>query len=124
MESLNIKPTKTSLEVKLDPASGNFSFTGRARPENSAAFFNPIITWMKEYALQPAVKTVCTFRLEYFNSSARKSMADILSIFEAIKKDGKEIRIEWHYDSSDEGMKETGEEYKELFNLNFDFIPD
>jgi hypothetical protein len=119
MEPLYIPQTRTSLEVMLDPDSGIFSFTGRARPENSAAFFSPIVEWMRTYAKQPAPKTMVTFKLEYFNSSARKSMMEIFGILDGIHHDGKEVAIQWNYESGDEGMRETGEEYKDLFRFSF-----
>ena len=123
MEPLVIKPTKISLDVNLDPASGMLSFSGRARPENSAAFFTPIIEWMKDYSKMPADKTLCAFKIEYFNSAARKSMTEIFAILEDIGRTGKVVVIQWNYDTADEGMKETGEEYRDLFKLRFEFLP-
>ena len=120
MEKLYIKPTQTSLEVSLDQKTGQFSFTGRARPEDSAAFFNPIIAWLEDYGTNPAEQTVCTFKLEYFNSAARKCMTDVFSILDFLHKSGKKAKVIWQYDENDEGMKETGEEYKELFSMPFE----
>jgi hypothetical protein len=119
MEPLIIAPTRTSLEVKLDPQTGQFSFSGRARPENSQAFFGPIAQWLRNYAKQPAPSTECSFRLEYFNSSARKSMMEILGILDGIHHDGKKVTVTWYYDANDDGMRETGEEYKDLFRFGF-----
>jgi hypothetical protein len=119
MEPLNIAPTRTSLEVKLDPHNGVFSFSGRARPENSAAFFNPIVEWMQQYAKQPASKTEVIFKLEYFNSAARKSMMEIFGILDGIHHDGNPVVVNWYYEAGDDSMKETGEEYKDLFGFSF-----
>ena len=123
MEALIIKPTKTSLDIDLDPVSGILSFSGRARPENSAAFFNPIIAWMLEYSKNAANRTEVNFKLEYFNSAARKSMAEVFNILEEIALSGKAVIIKWNYDETDEGMRETGEEYRDLFKIKFEFIP-
>ena len=121
MEALKIKHTANSLEVSLDAETGKLSFIGRSYPENSAGFFKPVIEWAERYALSPAAKTECLFQLEYFNSASRKCVIDLLKILDAIHKNTHSVIILWNFEEEDESMKETGEEYQTLFNLNFIF---
>ena len=121
MEALKIKATTNALEVSLDADAGKFSFVGRSYPENSTGFFKPVIEWTERYALNPAEKTECVFKLEYFNSASRKCIIELFKILDSIHKNTRSVTIIWNYEEDDENMKETGEEYQNLFNLNFKF---
>lgn len=119
MQPLNIKPTSSSPEIFLNAETGIFSFTGRSYPDHAASFYEPVYEYLKQYALHPAAKTECTFQMEYMNSSSRKCMMDILKILESINMKTHSVTVIWNYEEDDEYMKETGEEYKNLFRLNF-----
>jgi len=121
MDALKIKPTANSLEVSLDAETGKFSFVGRSYPENSSGFFKPVMEWAERYAQSPAAKTECMFKLEYFNSASRKCIIELLKILDTIHKNTRSVTIIWNFEEDDENMKETGEEYQNLFNLNFKF---
>lgn len=123
MDALKIRPTVKSLEVSLDPGTGKLVFSGRSYPENSVGFFKPVIEWLEKYALQPAPSTECTFRIEYFNSASRKNVVDILKVLESIQRGSHAVKVIWCYEAGDDGMKESGEEYQNLFKLNFIFSP-
>lgn len=121
MDALKIKPTANSLEVSLDAETGKLSFVGRSYPENSSGFFKPVMEWAEQYALSPAAKTECLFKLEYFNSASRKCIIELLKTLDTIHKNTRSVTIIWNFEADDESMKETGEEYQNLFNLNFKF---
>ena len=121
MDALKIPATLKSLEVSLDAETGVFLLSGRSYPENSVGFFNPIIDWLENYALHPAAKTECTFRLEYANSASRKNVIQVFRILEAINKSAHPVTIIWDVEDGDDSMKETGEEYQNLFRLDFKF---
>jgi hypothetical protein len=121
MEPLKIKPTINSLEVSLDAETGKMLFSGRSYPENSVGFFNPVIEWMENYALHPAEKTEFTFRIEYFNSASRKNVIQLFKILESIHKNAHPVTVIWDFEEGDDSMKETGEEYQNLFRLDFKF---
>ena len=121
MDVLKIKPTIKSLEVSLDAETGKLLFSGRSYPENSVGFFKPIIEWLKNYALHPAVLTECIFKIEYFNSASRKSVVEVFKVIESIYKSSHTVKIIWEFETGDDSMKETGEEYQTLFKLDFQF---
>ena len=123
MEPLHIKATPTSLDVLLDAQTGMFSFFGRSVSEHSIEFFSPVITWLEKYAETPAERTECIFRLEYFNSAARKSLIGIFTVLHSIHKKGSPVLIVWHYEEGDDSIKELGEEYASMYNLKFQFPP-
>ena len=123
MESLKIKPTQNSLEVSLDAETGKLIFSGRSYPENSPTFFKPIIEWVQRYVQSPAPKTECSFTIEYFNSASRKSVMELFKVIERLHKTTGSVTILWNYEEDDETMRETGEEYKNIFKLDFKFNP-
>ena len=122
MDVLKIKPSPTSLEVSLDPSAGTLFFSGRSVSEHSIEFFKPILDWLETYVASLPEKTECVFKLEYFNSAARKSLVEIFKILHSVHKQGRLVTVAWHYDEGDESMKELGEEYENMFNLKFRFI--
>lgn len=77
--------------------------------------------WAERYAQSPATKTECFFQLEYFNSASRKCIIELLKILDTIHKNTRSVTIVWNFEADDESMRETGEEYQNLFNLNFKF---
>ena len=121
MDALKIKPSLNTLEVSLDAQTGQLLFSGRSYPENSGGFFKPISDWIESYAQNPAPKTVCSFTIEYFNSASRKSIMEIFRALESIHKINRGVTVIWNHEEDDEGMRETGEEYKNLFKLDFQF---
>ena len=121
MEALKIKPTANSLEVFLDADAGKLIFSGRSYPENGTVFFKTITEWIESYAKNPAAKTECSFKIEYLNSASRKCIIEIFKELESIHQKTHSVIIIWNYEDGDEGMKETGEEYSNLFKLNFQF---
>ena len=59
----------------------------------------------------------------YFNSSTSKILMDIFDIFEEASESGKNIVVNWLYDSDNEAVQEYGEEFAEDFeNLKFNLV--
>jgi len=121
MESLVIKPTEKFLSVSLDAQTGKLSFSGRSLPENGKEFFTPIIEWLKKYSQNPVQQTECTFKMEYFNSSSRKCFVDVFDILDSIRVNGHSINIIWQYENGDDELLEMGEEYENMYDLDFEF---
>lgn len=121
MEPLIIQPTERYLSVALVAETGKLVFEGRSLPEDGKLFFAPIITWLEKYALKPAERTLCIFKMEYFNSSSRKSIVDVFGILDSIREKGHAVSILWMYEKGDDELLEMGEEYKNLFELEFEF---
>ena len=109
------------MEVLCDAENGKISLSGRSLPENSVAFFRPILNWLTEYAAHPAKHTEITFYIEYCNSASRKGVIDIFRILEAMHDSGHAVTIVWRFEDGDDSMREIGEEYRDLFNLEFRF---
>lgn len=86
--------------------------------ENSRGFYEPIITWLKEYVKAPK-NTVVQIDFDYFNSSSAKLLISIFRTLAKVKKDGYKLKIEWYYSKDDDDMKECGENYASMVEADF-----
>ena len=120
MDAILLEATQTTPKVVIDPVNNKFEISGESRPENTAKFFTPIITWFDGYrsvlyfqknSFGKSKKVSVEFKLEYFNSTSAKFILDIFYQLEKIHKEGYETEINWHYDARDTDMKESGEEF-------------
>jgi hypothetical protein len=123
MEVIKILGSEDTPKVVLDKANNQFEISGRSLPEDVAAFYEPILEWLQEYALSPNKKTVFNFKLEYFNTASSKLLLDVLLKLEDMVDDGKEVLVRWHYPSDDEDMEEAGEEYADIVEVPFEQVP-
>jgi len=122
MDNFIIEGSKQTPEIKFDASSGILEIMGRSIPENTFEFFNPVLTWLEEYAKSPAAKTIVKVNLEYFNTSSSKYILEIFKRAKSILNDGNDVLVEWYYEEDDEEMMETGEDYEDVSGLPFTLI--
>ncbi len=53
MEIIKIKGTEDTPSVLLDKAQNLFEISGRSLPEDVSMFYEPILSWIDEYAAAP-----------------------------------------------------------------------
>lgn len=122
-ENLIIEGTNKTPVIKFYYENGAIEISGKSIPENSIGFYQPIYSWIDNYATKPSPKTEIKINLEYFNTSSSKCLLDIFRKFESIKKAGKsDIEVLWHYEADDEDMMEAGDDYNSLVDLTFRLI--
>lgn len=122
MEILNIKSTKYTPEINLDPA-GNIAIAGKSYPENTFEFYEPMMKWVEEY-FKTSSADVTTVNLEiiYFNSSSSKLFFDFFDLLEENNSDNT-ININWIYDEDNESAEEAGEDFIDDFeDLNIKLV--
>jgi hypothetical protein len=122
MQAIKIKGSDDTPNVILDKDNGVFEISGRSLPEDVAAFYEPILEWLEEYADNPLDKTIFNFKLEYFNTASSKLLLDVLLKLEDMFDDGKDIMVRWHYPDDDEDMEEAGEEYADIVEVPFEQV--
>jgi hypothetical protein len=123
METMKIQGTEDTPKVTLDKEKEVMEISGRSLPEDVASFYDPILTWLDEYAQGPNKKTVFNFKLVYFNTASSKLLLDILMKLEEIHEAGHDVLIRWHYPEDDEDMQEAGEEYSDIVDVPFEQVP-
>jgi hypothetical protein len=122
MEAKRLVGTDESPEVILDKKTNEFKFQGKSLPEDVKEFYNPILEWVEQYAMDPNEETVVEFNMEYFNSASSKQILDILERFAMITEKGKKIAVKWHYMQDDEDMEDAGESYADIVDMPFELI--
>jgi hypothetical protein len=123
METIKIQGTEDTPKVILDKEKETMEISGRSLPEDVASFYDPILSWLDEYATSPNKKTVFNFKLVYFNTASSKLLLDILMKLEEIHEAGNDVLIRWHYPEDDEDMEEAGEEYADIVDVPFEQVP-
>jgi hypothetical protein len=123
METIKIQGTEDTPRIILDAESDILEISGRSLPEDVAAFYEPVLNWLKEYSENPKDKTVLNFKLTYFNTASSKLLLDILMILEEMKEKGNAVLIKWHYPEEDEDMEEAGDEYADIVDVPFEKVP-
>ncbi|MEW5844798.1 MAG: DUF1987 domain-containing protein [Bacteroidota bacterium] len=122
MELLNIEGTPKTPTVTMNPNTGVIEIKGRSIPENSIEFYRPVVDWLDEYTKNPQPNTVVNVQLEYFNTSSSKCILDVFKKLEVLKKNQKDVIINWYYEEDDEDMLEAGEDYESIIKVPFKMI--
>ena len=122
MKLINLKGTNDTPSVVLDPKSHEVNFTGRSLPEDAAAFYNPILEWLDNYAVDNSEDTVAVFKLDYFSTSSSKMLLSILYKLESMSFAGTKVKVRWYYPEEDDDIEEAGAVYSELVELPFEHL--
>jgi hypothetical protein len=122
METIKIQGTEDTPKVILDKEKEILEISGRSLPEDVASFYEPVLTWLDEYAQDPNSKTIFNFKLVYFNTASSKLLLDILMKLEEIHEAGHDVLIRWHFPEDDEDMEEAGEEYADIVDVPFEQV--
>lgn len=114
MENLIIEETKYTPKIDLN-LSGVISLVGKSYPENTFDFYEPMMSWVKEYFETSAQdKTVVNLEITYFNSSSSKLFFDFFDLLDE-NADDHNIEINWIFDEENESAEEAGEDFVEDF---------
>lgn len=122
MNTLHIKAQNDSPEIIFNPKTNVFSIEGVCHPENVLSFFQPVVDWLDNYLghlkkTNMVIDLKVIFFFRYFNSATYKYLTVLLKKFNEFRAQGSSLFIEWHYESDDEDMKESGEELFEFSNM-------
>lgn len=118
----HIDRTENSPQVDLDVDNGIMEFIGRSLPPNSELFYSRVYNWLDEYLARAGRETTVNMRLDYLDTSSSKHIYNIFSRLDAATAEGRAVKVNWHFETGDEEMAETGKDYESLFHLDFEFI--
>ena len=122
MALLVIEETPKTPGIILDPANGSILIKGRCFPENSLAFYQPVLEAMDEYANAPKDYTKMTIQLDYFSTSSSKCILDLFKKLENIIKKGKTAEIYWLYEDKDDNIRDAGADYETMIDVPFKIV--
>jgi hypothetical protein len=122
MKNFYLAETSKTPKIECELDSGTFHISGRSIPENSIEFYKPLFDWLDSYVENPHEKTEMNVQLEYFNTSSSKCLVEVFRRLEKVKEKGQEVAINWFYEEDDEDMEESGEDFKEIINIQINMI--
>ncbi len=102
--------------------SGEFMITGTSRPEDSHAFYNPLLSWLDDFLKTKPSKINFTMEVEYLNSSSVKVLVQILRTI--IEKAGKKttLTFTWKYDHDDLDSLDQGKGFEKIIGHPIQFM--
>jgi len=122
MEAICIDATEDSPGIILDQEKEVFEISGKSLPEDVNTFYEPVLAWIEEYRKNPNSGTIFNFKFSYFNTASSKIILDILTMFEEMIEEGRDVLVRWYYLKADEDMLEAGEEYAEMVEVPFEMV--
>lgn len=119
MDPLILDTTDSTPAVYLDKSTGKFEISGRSLPEEALAFYQPVLEWINRYLDDPNESTTFVFKMDYINSASIRALNDILTLLEKLFLKGNKLNIEWKYNIDDSELRDTGEEFSEIYEMPF-----
>jgi hypothetical protein len=123
--AITIAATDRSPEITFDFPGGSFHLRGESYPEDSAAFFAPLLGAVRTFLSEADPRRI-TFdlALTYFNSSSAKALMNLFQDLEEAAANGWPVIINWHYHAEDDTMAEFGEDFAlDFSNAEFRLCP-
>ncbi|MCR9249796.1 MAG: DUF1987 domain-containing protein [bacterium] len=114
-----IEPTRNTPFVNFDFDAGVFELKGISSPENSLDFYNPIFEAVDNFNNE---KLEVNMALEYFNTSSSKCLYQIFKSIKKLHTGGTQVVVNWIYDEEDEDMREVGEDYSDILDLEMNYM--
>ena len=121
MKNFGLEATSKTPGIDFNLSTGELLISGVSVPENAVEFYTPIVNWLISYAKNPKRKTILSLKLTYLNTSSLQFLYDALKELDEIVPPDT-VTINWYYFEDDAGMKETGEDFKEVTSSEFNFI--
>ncbi|MEQ9423327.1 MAG: DUF1987 domain-containing protein [Cyclobacteriaceae bacterium] len=117
-----IEPTASTPFITFNPTSGILEFKGKSSPENAPKFFQQVDEWFEDDSFTGHDSITINMGLTYFNTSSCKCLFMIFRKLSNLQSMGKDINVNWYFEEDDEDMMEAGEDFSEIFNMQFNMI--
>ena len=121
MNILNLSPTRITPEVLINTEDHILIMKGRSSPENSVAFYDQVKRGIKNY-FENEQHLEVHFMFEYFNTSSSKSIFEIIKLLKRYTTMRKSVTFNWVFESYDDDMMETGEDYADLLDVDMNMV--
>lgn len=123
MEHLYIKATPHTPEVFFNIDGHKLCVFGRSFPEDAAAFYTPIVSWLDNNIAEFTQKFILEIQLEYCNTASAKYILKLIHVMERYKeKQSLPVYVQWNYFKDDVDMKDSGVVYQQFVSIPFEFV--
>ncbi|MBN1598183.1 MAG: DUF1987 domain-containing protein [Bacteroidales bacterium] len=126
MKSLIIESVSDSPyypEVNFDANTGICELAGESYMEEAYKFYNPLLNWLKEFAIVRGNEVVLNIKLTYFNTNSSRLLLDMLDILKRSLDDGNKVTVNWFYEEDDPDVKEEVEDFEIETGLKINLKP-
>lgn len=126
MEDFKVEGTKGIFftpSVHLQAGTGICEILGESYIEDAPSFYEPILSWLKEYTETQKKELTFNFKLTYFNTSSSKSLLHVIKQLKYHKEQGFFIEINWYYPDDNYDLLAEAEDFMEDIELKFNLIP-
>ncbi len=100
--------------VNFNADNGVCEIIGESYLEDTVSFFAPLFEWIREFLDTQEKRLTFNFKLEYYNTSSSKCIVDILALLKNHQDLGKDIVVNWYYNSLSEDAEEEVEEVEDF----------
>ncbi len=121
MNVLYLQASRTTPEVRLNTDEKSMYLIGRSNPENALAFYQQVYSSIDDYFKDSETLKV-NMLFEYFNTSSSKCLFGLFKQVQKYRDQGKRVIVNWYYEEDDEDMLETGEDFSDVLDLDFDLL--
>jgi len=121
-EKLYIPSTDVSPEIDFDAVELKFLISGRSMPENSEAFYEPVLNWLRERFSTSSVTAVVDVNLDYYNTGSFIRIMGLFNLLGELNKAGNKFRVRWICEAEDEDNIADGQSFKDVVKIPFDII--
>jgi len=122
LKNLVIEKTTKTPRIELIHGSGEVSFSGKSLPENASRIYEPVLTWVTDYILNPKPVTNLRLNLEYFNTSSMLWISKIIKALTRINNPDYRLMVHIYIPLEEyDDMKETAD-IRESFNPLTDIL--
>lgn len=115
---LKIEKSNSTPEIVVDENS--FWMLGICTPENPPKFFERFKNEV-EAMLDRKTKVEMSFHLDYFNTGSSKCLLNLFKVVSQ-SRNKENVKIKWMFEKGDEEMRESGELYAEIAEMDFEFV--
>ena len=112
-----IQPTVNFVEQ-----SGVCEISGESFMEETGAFYQPLVEWVREYA-KSHDSIVFVFSLTYYNTSTSKWLLALLKELREMEKSGGNVSVTWYYTPDDTDMNDDIMDYMVDTGLKIKLTP-
>lgn len=118
MKTFTIQSTPITPEIIFDYDNSTILFNGKSLPEYGGTFYDDVEDKLNVFLFQIKDDLTIVFNLVYMNTNSNKRM---LELFKKCKKSKPKLKIIWKHLYDDEIMKEEGETYEKILDIQFSY---
>jgi hypothetical protein len=122
LRDLIIARTAKTPQIEMKYKNGELSLSGKSLPENASRIYEPALSWVNRYILQPQPVTNLRLNLEYFNTSSTLWISKILRALTRISNPDYRLFVHIYMPLEEYDDMKNSEDIKDSFSPLTDIL--